>query len=192
MSGMNAGRFAPLLTAPVVFFGAPGSAVAAQGSERTYLPDGGWLATATKEGPMGVQTFPFMDIYTSHPNLRGKQGSVVCTLSLPGFDVPLGPDGAWISVLGTQTGHGSWTRVNKNLFAQSGCARPLLRDDERRVLHEGLRSSPIAAVHPDHARHPGRSRDPVKMPLTRREGMNIGLGAARRRHHPRAGSPRLR
>lgn len=113
MTSVNVGRLARFLIAVVVLVGVSGAPSAAQRWEPTYTPDGAWLATAT----LGDATIPFMDIYTSHPNLHARQGTVLCTLSLPRLDLPLGPGGESISVIGTQAGHGSWTRVGKNVFA---------------------------------------------------------------------------
>jgi hypothetical protein len=58
-----------------------------------------------------------MDTYASHQNLHGWSGTVVCTLAQGRVLLPLGPGGALISVTGTQTGQGSWMRVEKNVYA---------------------------------------------------------------------------
>lgn len=83
-----------------------------QASEPTYLPEGTWLAFATT----GTVKRPFMDTYASAQNQHGSRGTLVCTLAQGRIMLPLGPQGALISVTGTQTGQGSWTRVQKNVY----------------------------------------------------------------------------
>ncbi|HSL22691.1 MAG TPA: hypothetical protein VK886_14250 [Vicinamibacterales bacterium] len=114
MTGTNTGRFARILVALVLLVGVPSSAAVIQDdTERAYLPDGAWLATGT----FGGARIPYMDTYISYGNAHGTKGSVLCTLPFGSLDLPLGPGGAWISVIGTQSGHGEWMRVSKNVFA---------------------------------------------------------------------------
>jgi hypothetical protein len=93
------------------------SAPAAATPEPVYPPDGSWLAIATMSTPAGELSVPFMDTYTSLPTRHGRRGTVLCTLALPLPPLPLGPNGAPVSVAGTQTAHGGWTRVRKNEYA---------------------------------------------------------------------------
>ena len=58
-----------------------------------------------------------MDTYVSNHNQHGLSGTVVCTLAHGRPQLPLGPDGALISVTSTETGLGSWVRVEKNVYA---------------------------------------------------------------------------
>ena len=59
-----------------------------------------------------------MDTYASLQNQHSLKGTVICTLNLRlPFPLPLGPDGTLISVIGTQTAQGNWTRVEKNVYA---------------------------------------------------------------------------
>lgn len=112
MTGRNMGHFARILVALVLLAGVHSSAAVSKDSERAYVPDGAWLATGT----VGGTRIPYMDTYISYVEANGTRGTVLCTLPLPRLNLPLGPDGAWISVIGTQTAHGEWMRVSKNAF----------------------------------------------------------------------------
>ena len=166
MIHVNIRGFSKVLSAVVVLAMMTGSAHAGQDPEPTYPPDGTWLAFATS----GSVKRPFMDTYTSDPNQHGWSGTVVCTLAQGRVLLPLGPGGALISVTGTQTGQGSWMRVEKNVYAftawriltdpdgkaagwvkfvgsnHAGCAGPFFRGDQRGLLHAGLRhtANPVA------------------------------------------------
>lgn len=114
MIGVTHRTFPRILTAAVVLALTTGSARAGQDSEPTYAPDGTWLAVGT----FGALKLPFMDTYASLHEQHSVNGTVICTLNfrVP-FLLPLGPDGAPISVIGTQTGQGNWTRLEKNVYA---------------------------------------------------------------------------
>jgi hypothetical protein len=113
MFHVNMRGFSKILSAVVVLAMMTGSTHAGQDSEPTYLPDGTWLAFATR----GDVKIPFMDTYASLQNQHGLRGTVVCTLAQGRRLLPLGPEGALISATGTQTGQGSWMRVQKNVYA---------------------------------------------------------------------------
>jgi hypothetical protein len=105
--------FSKVLSAVVVLAMMTGTTHAGQDPEPTYPPDGTWLAFAIT----GNVKRPFMDTYVSDQNQHGMRGTVVCTLAQGRVLLPLGPGGALISVTGTQTGQGSWRRVEKNVYA---------------------------------------------------------------------------
>jgi hypothetical protein len=109
----NIRGFSKVLSAVVVLAMMTGSAHAGQDPQPNYLPDGTWLAFATQ----GNVKRPFMDTYASLQNQHGLRGTVICTLGQGWNHLPLGPQGALISVTGTQTGQGSWTKVQKNVYA---------------------------------------------------------------------------
>lgn len=113
MIGISLRAFPRILTPAVVLAMMIGSASAGQDSEPTYPPDGTWLAVGT----FGGLRLPFMDTYASLQKQPSVNGTVICTLNfrLP-FPLPLGPGGEPISVIGTQTGQGNWTRVAKNVY----------------------------------------------------------------------------
>jgi hypothetical protein len=105
--------FSRVLSTVVVLAMMAGSAHAGQDPEPNYTPDGTWLVFATQ----GNVQRPFMDTYASLRNQHGLRGTVICTLAQGRILLPLGPQGALISVTGTQTGQGSWMRVQKNVYA---------------------------------------------------------------------------
>ncbi len=113
MIQVNMRGFSKVLSAVVVLATMTGSAHAGQDSEATYLPDGTWLAFATQ----GNVKRPFMDTYASLQNQHGLRGTLICTLAQGRILLPLGPEGALISVTGTETGQGNWMRVQKNVYA---------------------------------------------------------------------------
>jgi hypothetical protein len=113
MIRINIRGFSKVLSAVVVLVMMTGSAHAGQDPGPAYPLDGTWLVFATSAGV----TRPYMDTYASHRNLHGLRGTVVCTLPQGRILLPLGPDGGLISVTGTQTGQGSWLRVQKNVYA---------------------------------------------------------------------------
>jgi hypothetical protein len=113
MIHVNLRGFSKVLSTVVVLALLTGSVLAGQDSEPTYTPEGTWLAFATT----GNVTRPFMDTYVSDQNQHGWSGTLVCTLAQGRVLLPLGPGGALISVTGTQTGQGSWRRVEKNVYA---------------------------------------------------------------------------
>lgn len=113
MIQVNMRGLSKVLSAVVVLAMITGSAHAGQDPEPTYPPEGTWLAFATQ----GNVKRPFMDTYASLQNQHGLRGTVVCTLAQGRILLPLGPQGALISVTGTQTGQGSWIRVEKNVYA---------------------------------------------------------------------------
>jgi hypothetical protein len=113
MIQVNMRGFSKVLSAVVVLAMMTGSAHAGQDPEPTYPPEGTWLAFATQ----GNVKRPFIDTYASLQNQHGLRGTVVCTLAQGRILLPLGPQGALISVTGTQTGQGSWMRVEKNVYA---------------------------------------------------------------------------
>ena len=87
-----------------------GPGLLAQSGEPSYSPEGAWFAWATIAGvPHPV---PFMDIYTSDSNNRGRSGTVLCTLSIGKFP---GPTGSFVGA--TASAHGNWVRLEKNRFA---------------------------------------------------------------------------
>ena len=106
--------FSKVLSAVVVLAMMTGSVHASQDPEPSYPPDGTWVAF----GSLGGLKIPFMDTYASLRNQHSLKGTVICTLNmrLP-FQLPLAPDGTLISVIGTPTGQGNWTRVEKNVYA---------------------------------------------------------------------------
>ena len=113
MHQVNIRGFSRVFSAVVVLAMMTGAAHAGQDPERNYLPEGTWLYFATQ----GNVKRPFMDTYASLPNQHGLRGTVVCTLAQGRIMLPLGPGGALMSVTGTQTGQGSWMRVEKNVYA---------------------------------------------------------------------------
>jgi hypothetical protein len=113
MIQVNMRGFSKVLSAVVVLAMMTGSAHAGQDPEPTYPPEGTWLAFATA----GNVKRPFMDTYASLQNEHGSRGTVVCTLASGRILLPLGPQGALISVTTTQTGQGNWMRVQKNVYA---------------------------------------------------------------------------
>jgi hypothetical protein len=113
MIRVNIRVFSRVLSTLVVLAMMTGSTHARQDPEPNYLPDGTWLGFATQ----GAVKRPFMDTYASLQNQHGLRGTVDCTLAQGRILLPLGPQGASISVTGTQTGQGSWMRVRKNVYA---------------------------------------------------------------------------
>lgn len=113
MIEVNMRGLSKVLSAVVVLAMMTGSAHAGQDPDPTYPPDGSWLGFATQ----GNVKRPFMDTYASLQNQHGLRGTVVCTLAQGRVLLPLGPQGALISVTGTQTAQGSWMRVQKNVYA---------------------------------------------------------------------------
>jgi hypothetical protein len=113
MIRVNIRGLSKVLSTVVVLALTTGSTHARQDPEPNYLPDGTWLGFATQ----GAVKRPCMDTYASHQNQHGLRGTVVCTLAQGRILLPLGPQGAPISVTGTQTGQGNWSRVEKNVYA---------------------------------------------------------------------------
>lgn len=113
MIRVNIRGFSKVLSTVVVLALMTGSTHARQDPEPNYLPDGTWLGFATQ----GTVKRPFMDTYASLQNQHGLRGTVVCTLAQGRILLPLGPEGALISVTGTQTAQGNWSRVEKNVYA---------------------------------------------------------------------------
>ena len=101
------------LSVAVVLTVMTGSTHAIQDPDPAFPPEGSWLAFATQ----GSVKRPFMDTYASLQNEHGSRGTVVCTLASGRILLPLGPQGALISVTTTQTGQGNWMRVQKNVYA---------------------------------------------------------------------------
>ena len=112
MIRVNSRGFSKALSVVVVLVMMTGSSDAGQDPEPNYLPDGTWLLFTTQDPRR-----PYIDTYTSLQNQHGSRGTVVCTLAQGRRMLPLGPEGALISVTGTQTGQGNWTRVEKNVYA---------------------------------------------------------------------------
>lgn len=131
---MVARRFVvPLSLVVLVILAGSTSAARAQEPQTSYSPDGAWLAVASLPG--GVQV-PFMDIYTSSPTGQGREGSVLCTLSVPAFDTPYG------KLNMTAAGHGNWVRTDKNRFAFT-VVRVLVDADPANAVPDG---APVGIV----------------------------------------------
>jgi len=70
-----------------------------QDEESSYSPEGAWLMNGVLNG----QFYLWMDNYASDSNKSAVSGTVLCTL----------PTGSG----STQSGHGRWIRIAKNVFA---------------------------------------------------------------------------
>lgn len=116
-----------VLSTVVVLAMTTGAAQAAQDSEPAYTPDGTWLVFTT-----AGNVRPFMDTYASLQNQHGQRGTLVCTLAQGWIELPLGPGDAPILVTGTQTGQGSWVRVEKNVYAFT--AWRILTDEQGKAV----------------------------------------------------------
>jgi hypothetical protein len=89
----------------------PGFALRAQEPQASHTPEGAWLVRGTfgADSP----TFLWFDTYTSDSTSQGRAGTVLCTLP---------------SATMTESGHGVWTRIQKNEFAITAW-RIMLRPD---------------------------------------------------------------
>jgi hypothetical protein len=128
MIRFNIRGFWKMLSTVVLLALMTGSAQATADQEPTYRLDGSWLVFATA----GAVKRPFMDTYTSSRNQGGLSGTVICTLPQGRVLLPLGPGGALISVTGTQTAQGTWTRVEKNVYAYTNWR--ILTDPDGRAV----------------------------------------------------------
>ena len=90
------------------------SASSYENDQRSYSLEGAWLCSV--QWKPGGPIFPFLETHTASATNPFNSGTILCSLSLPDFDLyPRDPGNPLMNL--TEAGHGNWIRISKNEFA---------------------------------------------------------------------------